>query len=45
MSAVGMVLLVCLGVRIAAWLIGPTLPILIVLGVVFAVATGLVRRQ
>jgi hypothetical protein len=45
MSAVGTVLLVCLGVRIAAWLIGPTLPILIALGVVYAVVLGLVRRR
>jgi len=44
-SAIGVVLAVCLGVRVAAWLIGPLLPILIGVGVVYAVALGLLRRR
>jgi CHASE2 domain-containing sensor protein len=44
-SAIAVVLAVCLGVRVAAWLIGPLLPILIGVGVVYAVALGLLRRR
>lgn len=44
-SAIGVILAVCLGVRVAAWLIGPMLPILIGVGVIYAVALGLLRRR
>jgi Mg/Co/Ni transporter MgtE len=43
-SAIGVVLAVCLGVRVAAWLIGPLLPILIGISIVYAVMFGLFRR-
>jgi hypothetical protein len=44
-SAIAVVLAVCLGVRVAAWLIGPLLPILIGVGIIYAVALGLLRRR
>ena len=44
-SAIGVVLAVCVGVRVAAWLIGPLLPILIGIGIVYAVALGFLRRR
>lgn len=44
-AAIGVVLAVCLGVRIGAWLIGPLLPVLMGVGVVYAVALCLVRRR
>jgi hypothetical protein len=33
-EAIGLVLLICIGVRVAAWLIAPLLPALIVLAVI-----------
>jgi hypothetical protein len=43
-SAIGVVLAICLGVRVGAWLIGPLLPILIGIAIVYAVLFGLFRR-
>jgi hypothetical protein len=45
LSAVVLLLCVSVAIRVADWLLAPELPVLIGLGVVFAVATGLVRRQ
>jgi hypothetical protein len=44
-DAITTVVVVCLGVRGAAWLIGPLSPILISVGVVYAVALGFVKRR
>jgi CHASE2 domain-containing sensor protein len=44
-EAITTVVVVCLSVRVAAWLIGPLLPILIGVGVVYAVALGFMKRR
>jgi hypothetical protein len=44
-SAVGVVVVVCLGARVAASLVGPLMPLLIGIAVVYAVVFGLVRRR
>ncbi len=44
-EAITTMVVVCLAVRVAAWLIGPLLPMLIGVGVVYALALGLLRRR
>ncbi len=43
-SAIGVVLVTCLGVRLADWAIAPLVPLLIVFGVLFAIGRLLLHR-
>ena len=45
MSALGSVLLVCGGVRLAYWLVNPLWPLLAVLGCLAAIGMVVLRRQ
>lgn len=41
----GLLLLVCIAVRIAAWLIEPAIPLLVALFLLFIIFTRLLRRN
>lgn len=45
MSALGVVLLVCAGVRLAYWLVNPLWPLLAVLGCLTVIGMVVSRRQ
>ena len=44
-SAVGVIVAVCLGVRLAYWLVNPLWPLLAVLGCLTAIGMLVLRRQ